>query len=173
MLARLAFLLLLFICSQVAASATTAPSITPGSGVYSTVQSTVTLTGDPGDSLYFTTSGSQPSSGSNLYSTPFAIGSTSTIKAIAYASGVPSTVTSANIQSDVNTLPIPRTGLKLWLKGDLGTVLSGLNISTWSDLSGSNPANDATQGTAANQALLVNPAINGLPSGAFNGTSRR
>ncbi|OPZ89968.1 MAG: hypothetical protein BWY75_00932 [bacterium ADurb.Bin425] len=161
------------IAAAAAALATTAPTITPGTGVYSKVESSVTISGDPGDSLYFTTNGSNPTSSSTPYTTPISIGSSATIKAIAYASGVPSSVTTAYIDNEVNTLPVPRSGLKLWLKGDFGTVLSGSNITQWSDLSGSSPANNATQGTAANQALLVNPAINGLPSGAFNGSSRR
>lgn len=164
---------LLQLASVCAAFATTAPSITPGTGVYSKVESTVTITGDPGDSLFFTTDGSNPTSSSTPYTVPVAINSSATIKAIAYASGVPSSVTTAYIDNDVNTLPVPRSGLKLWLKGDFGTVLSGSNITQWSDLSSSAPANNATQGTAANQALIVNPALNGLPSGAFNGSSRR
>jgi hypothetical protein len=62
--------------------------------------------------------------------------------------------------------------LQLWLKGDFGTVLSGSNITQWSDLSGVAPANNATQATSASQATLVSSALNGYPSASFNGTSR-
>lgn len=159
--------------SQVAALATTAPTVAPGSGVYPQVQSTVTIAGDAGNQIYFTTDGSNPSNLSTPYTVPVAIGNTAVIKAIAYASGVPSSITTSRIQSDITTLPVPRNGLKLWLKADFGPVLSGSNITQWSDLSSSSPANDATQGTAANQATLVNPSINGFPGGSFNGSSRR
>ncbi|MCA0313154.1 MAG: chitobiase/beta-hexosaminidase C-terminal domain-containing protein [Candidatus Melainabacteria bacterium] len=112
------------IAATAAALATTAPTITPGTGVYSKVESSVTISGDPGDSLYFTTDGSNPTSSSTPYTTPISIGSSATIKAIAYASGVPSSVTTAYIDNEVNTLPVPRSGLKLWLKGDFGVTSS-------------------------------------------------
>ncbi len=90
----------------------------------------------------------------------------------AQLSGVNSTETIANIQSDETTLGVPRTGLKLWVKGDFGPILSGSNITQWNDLSGTAPANNATQATGSKQATLVSPAINGYPSASFNGSSR-
>ncbi len=167
----LAFCLLLGYTSN-AALATNPPVITPANGVQSTVQTTFSITGDPGASFYYTTNGANPTTFSTPYVSPVAIGSTATIKAIADLSGVSSTVTTANIQSDPDTLPVPRTSLQLWLKGDFGTVLSGSNLTQWSDLSGVAPANNATQATSASQATLVSSALNGYPSASFNGTSR-
>jgi hypothetical protein len=165
-------LCLLFGSGTQAALATNPPVITPANGVQSTVQTTFSITGDPGASFYYTTNGANPTTSSTPYALPVSIGSTATIKAIADLSGVSSTVTTANIQSDPDTLPVPRTSLQLWLKGDFGTVLSGSNITQWSDLSGVAPSNNATQATSASQATLVSSALNGYPSASFNGTSR-
>ncbi|MBP9092305.1 chitobiase/beta-hexosaminidase C-terminal domain-containing protein [bacterium] len=164
--------LALSLASALPSFATSPPVITPPSGTYSTVQPTVTITGDPGANFFFTTNGSVPSVLSTPYSGPVSIGKTATIKAIADLSGVQSTVTTANIQSDPSSLPVPRTGLSLWLKSEFGPLLSGSNITQWHDLSGAAPANNATQATGSKQATLVSPAINGYPSASFNGSSR-
>ncbi len=154
------------------AFATTPPTITPGTGVYSTVQPTVTITAEPGATIFYTTTGAPATPASPVYSSAFSIGDKATIRSIAQLSGVNSTETIANIQSDENTLGVPRTGLKLWVRGDFSPILSGSNITQLNDLSGSVPPNNGTQATGANQATLVSPAINGYPSASFNGTSR-
>lgn len=157
--------------TQLAAHAVNAPVITPGTGVYATKKTSVTITADPGDTIYFTSDGSVPTTGSTVYSSPIAIGDTATIKAIAWNSGVSSSVTYAYIQSDVTSTGVPRTGLSLWLRGEFGPVTSGSNVTQWSDLSGSSPANDATQGTGADQPTLVTDAVNGLSAVSFDGSS--
>ncbi|GEM_PF-971710 len=69
-------LCLLILCELVgpAAMATTAPTITPATGVYSTVQPTATITGDPGATCYYTTDGTTPTVASTVYTSPIAIG---------------------------------------------------------------------------------------------------
>lgn len=57
-------------------------------------------------------------------------------------------------------------GLDAWYRGDKVT-LNGTTVSTWNDQSGT--SNDATQGTAASQPLLVNAVKNGLPVLRFDG----
>lgn len=159
-----------FVCAQ-RALAVTAPTISPGSGVYSTYQSTATITATPGDQIYYSVNGTDPTNLSTPYTVPINLGATNTIKAVAYNAGVPSAITTSYIQSDVNSLSIPRNGLSLWLR-DFGAIVSGSNITQWSDLSGSSPANNATQATSTKQATLVTSAINGINAGLFNGTSR-
>lgn len=148
------------------------PVITPSTGVYSTVQPTVTITGDAGATFYYTTNGTPATTSSTVYSAPFSIGDTATIRSVAFLSGATSAETIANIQSDENTLGVPRTGLKLWVRSDFSPILSGSNITQLNDLSGSAPANNGTQATGSKQATLISPAINGYPSASFNGTSR-
>ncbi|MBK9620129.1 MAG: chitobiase/beta-hexosaminidase C-terminal domain-containing protein [Candidatus Obscuribacter sp.] len=167
----LAICLYLMIAGASQALAVTAPTITPGTGVYSTYQSTATITATPGDQIYYTSDGTNPTNLSTLYTVPIALGATNTIKAVAYNTGVPSAITTGYIQNDVNSLSIPRAGMSLWLR-DFGAVVSGSNITQWSDLSGSIPANNATQATSTKQATVVSGAINGINAGLFNGSSR-
>jgi hypothetical protein len=157
--------------SQEAALATVAPTVTPSTGTYSTAQPTATITVEPGATAYYTLNGSTPSSGSTPYTTPIPLGDTTVIRTISYLSGVPSTVTDAFIDNDPNSLPVPRTGLQLWLKGSFGPVLNSGKVSQWTDLSGVTPPNNATQGTSGNQPTVLADAINGEDVVAFNGSS--
>ena len=146
------------------AQVTTPPTITPGTGLYASSQS-ITMSAGGGASIYYTLNGTTPSSLSTPYTGAFTIGSTTQVKAIAYVSGVPSTVTSALIGVDPTTQPLARSGLMLWLRSDMGVTSSGGNpdsVSSWLDLSGS--SNDGTQSTTANQPQLIQNAVNGWPS---------
>jgi hypothetical protein len=65
----------------------TAPTFSPGSGSYTSTQ-TVTLSDPtPGAVIYYTTDGSIPSTSSAKYSAPLSIGTSTTVNAIATASG--------------------------------------------------------------------------------------
>ncbi|MBO6099133.1 MAG: chitobiase/beta-hexosaminidase C-terminal domain-containing protein [Prevotella sp.] len=62
--------------------------------VISCASNTVTITSaTEGATIYYTTNGTEPTSGSTPYSAPFSIGATTTVKAIAIKSGTPSAVT--------------------------------------------------------------------------------
>ncbi|MDD4869525.1 MAG: DUF2341 domain-containing protein, partial [Kiritimatiellae bacterium] len=71
---------------------------------------------------------------------------------------------------DPDPSPTNIAGLMLWLKADAGiqTNESGC-VTSWTDQSGSNVV--ASQGTADNQPLYVEGAINGLPAVRFDGTN--
>jgi len=86
-------------------------------------------------------------------------------------------VAAGNAQTSFATVsatpPVPKTigGLRLFLRADAGTTVDGTNkISVWSDqgLLG----NDASQGTATSQPILVPNALNGLPVVRFNGSGQ-
>ena len=63
------------------------PVITPGTGTYTSAQ-TVTITdGTSGAAIYYTTNGTQPTTSSTLYTGAFTVNATTTVKAIAVASG--------------------------------------------------------------------------------------
>jgi len=74
-----------------------APSFSPGGGAYSSAQSVAITTSTSGASIRYTTNGSTPTSTSGtLYSGPVSISVTTTLKAIAYKSGMTdSSVTTA------------------------------------------------------------------------------
>lgn len=145
------------------------PLITPSSGVYGSNQS-VSIIGDPGAQVYYTTDGSTPTTGSTLYTGEFSISSTTVIKAIAVQPFATSNVSNANIQIDVKTANVPRSGMSLWLKADHGLVTSSSEVSEWKDMSAS--ANNAAQATSADRPILVANAVNGLPAVSFDGTSQ-
>ena len=65
------------------------PTYSPVAGTYTTIQTVTIATATSGASIRYTTNGSNPSeTAGTLYSGPVAIGSTTTLKAIAYASGM-------------------------------------------------------------------------------------
>jgi hypothetical protein len=75
-----------------------APVFSPAAGTYTSAQAVTITTTTSGASIRYTTDGSAPSAtAGNLYSGPVSIGATTTLKAIAYASGLKSSnVTSGN-----------------------------------------------------------------------------
>jgi len=66
------------------------PTFSPVAGPYATDQTVTIATTTAGASIRYTTDGSNPSeTAGNLYSGPIAVNATTTLKAIAYTSGVP------------------------------------------------------------------------------------
>lgn len=63
------------------------PTFSPAGGNYTSSQSVTISDTTNGASIYYTTDGSTPTSSSTLYSTPIAVSSTTTINAIAVATG--------------------------------------------------------------------------------------
>lgn len=63
------------------------PQFSPAAGTYSTSQNVTLTDTTPGSTMYYTLDGSDPTSGSAVYSGPIAVTSTEIIKAIAMASG--------------------------------------------------------------------------------------
>ena len=73
-----------------------APVFNPPAGTYTTAQTVTLSTATPGASIRYTTDGSTPTETSGtLYSAPIAVSSTSTIQALAYASGMTDSIVSS------------------------------------------------------------------------------
>jgi hypothetical protein len=66
---------------------TATPTFSPGSGTYTTTQSVTIKDSTPNASIYYTTDGSTPSTGSTLYSGPIKVATSQTIQAVALAPG--------------------------------------------------------------------------------------
>ena len=64
-----------------------APVITPANGTYTEAQ-TVTIMAEEGTIVYYTTDGSEPTKASAVYSEPFTVSETTTVKAIAVKEGL-------------------------------------------------------------------------------------
>jgi hypothetical protein len=63
------------------------PVITPGTGSYTSAQTVSITDGTPGATIRYTTDGNDPTGASPLYTAPFAVTSTATVKALATAPG--------------------------------------------------------------------------------------
>jgi hypothetical protein len=85
------------------------PLINPGTGTYAGAQSVSIICTTPGSSIYYTTNGNVPLLGSVytfLYTGPFAVNSTATIRAMGTASGM---VNSANAVATLTITSPPAT----------------------------------------------------------------
>ena len=80
-----------------------APTFTPAAGTYTSPQSVALADSTPGATIYYTTDGSTPTTASKIYSSAISVGSTTTIEAIATASGYSTSATS----SAVYTINLP------------------------------------------------------------------
>jgi hypothetical protein len=63
------------------------PVFSPAAGSFSGAQSVTIKDATAGSTIYYTTNGTVPTSGSNLYTGPIAVGATTTINALAVATG--------------------------------------------------------------------------------------
>lgn len=86
-------------------STVTPPTITPDGGDILASQE-ISLSAEDGASIYYTINGDNPTTSSTLYTDPFTLNSSATVKAIAVKDGVSSTVTSAtfNVVAGVPTI---------------------------------------------------------------------
>lgn len=149
--------------------ATAPPQFSPPAGTYSTSQ-TVTLTDTtPGSTMYYTLDGSDPTSGSAVYSGPIAVTSTETIKAIATASGgaaSPISTASYTIGAPSSTPVLVSLSPAFTSAGSQGFALT-VNGSAFSQgsviLWGSVPL--ATQFVNGNQLVIQVPAPDSATAG--------
>lgn len=83
---------------------TAMPTFSPVAGTYSAAQNVTISDSTAGATIYYTTDGSVPTTGSKQYSAPLAISSTTTVSAIAIASGYTSSAT-ATATYTINVVP--------------------------------------------------------------------
>lgn len=101
-----------------------APTFSPVGGTYSTAQTVTVSTTTSGASIRYTTDGSTPTSTTGtLYSGPITVSSTTTVKAIAYASGfTDSAVSTATYTIAVTPAKIVVPGASVLASADDGNV---------------------------------------------------
>ena len=124
--------------SSVATAAT--PSASPAPGTYSSAQSVTLTSSTSGASIYYTLDGSTPTSSSTLYSGPFTLSSSATLKAIATASGFANSAVYSG-QYTISTAPATYAS-----NGCSNSLSSGSSIGC------------GVSGVTAGQTLLVNVA---------------
>ncbi|HPY86677.1 MAG TPA: chitobiase/beta-hexosaminidase C-terminal domain-containing protein [Spirochaetota bacterium] len=81
------------------------PVITPSSGTYTSAQTISISCGTSGASIYYTTNGNTPDTGSTLYSGTFTLSSSATVKAIAVKSGYNNSSVASNTYT-INTTAV-------------------------------------------------------------------
>jgi sugar lactone lactonase YvrE len=109
---------------------TATPTFSPAGGTYTSIQSVTISDTTSGAKIYYTTDGTTPSAGSNLYSAAISVSSTETIQAIAIATGFSNSAV-ASAAYTIN-LPPAKPGVvmsQVTLYGKLtsGGVLDGGN----------------------------------------------
>ena len=88
------------------ADSASAPAFSPGSGTYTTSRTVALTTSTSGASINYTTDGATPSDTvGTLYTGPITITATTTLKAIAYASGLDNSPVSAATHLIVTSRP--------------------------------------------------------------------
>jgi hypothetical protein len=81
------------------------PVTSPNAGTYTSTQTVALSDTTPASTIYYTTNGSTPTTGSTVYSSPLTVSTTQTVKAIASASGF----TNSSVGSSLYTINIPPT----------------------------------------------------------------
>ena len=82
---------------------TAAPTFSPAVGTYTTIQTIALTDATKGASIYYTLNGTTPSTASTLYTTPLALSQTTTIKAVAAATGYANSI----VASATYTINLP------------------------------------------------------------------
>ena len=131
------------------------PTFSVPAGTYTSAQTVSISDTTPGATIYYTTNGTTPTTGSTVYNGAIAISSTETIEAIAVAGGFEN----SNVASATYTINLPPTFT-------LGTSPSSLTVN-----SGSEGTATLTVTPQNGFASTVSFACSGLPSGASCGFS--
>jgi|GEM_PF-1250427 len=92
-----------------------APTMSPAGGIFATAKQVTLTSPSSGDTIYYTTDGkTMPSRTSTRYTTPFVVGASKTVKAIAVKAGVVSSIVTSDsfAIADTTTFGIPwQTGI--------------------------------------------------------------
>ena len=153
---------------QPTAAAPTLAGGAPAPGGYSGTQS-VSVNVPPGTTVYYTTDGNEPTTGSTQYTGPISVGSTTRLKFKAFRSGYAASPTlTASYVIDSQAV-FTKSGLLGWWRADAAVKVSGSNVSQWTDLSGS--GNHADQPTSGNRPVVEEGALNGKPVLNFDPTT--
>jgi hypothetical protein len=137
------------------------PTLSLPTGIYSTSQTETITPGQSGDTIYYTTNGTTPTTSSNIYTGPLTISSTTPLNVMEAGTGYSnSPVVTATCTIDPLT-SFTRTGLVAWYRADTGITQSSGSVSQWTDQSGS--GNNLTQSTGTLQPTLDTGVLNGQP----------
>ncbi len=146
-----------------------APRISPNGATFADAVTVSLTTPTPGAVVRYTTDGTTPTATSPLYTGPFELLATTTVRARAFRGGMkPSRVALASFTKASDFAPPAVPGLALWARADAGVSADAVGrVSVWSDQSGR--GNDLVQPTPGRQPVLQPDAANGFPLLRFDG----
>jgi hypothetical protein len=114
------------------------PTITPGTGTYTGLQNVSIVSATTGATIYYTTNGNVPSTSVNsftkLYTAPFQVNATTTIRAIAVKSGIENSAVAVAFLTINSSTPVAATPV---INPGTGTYLAPQTISITSSTPGS------------------------------------
>ena len=144
------------------------PNFTPVPGTYTSAQSVYITSATSGASIRYTTNGSTPSSTvGTVYSTPLSIGSTTTLKAIAYKSGTSdSTITTGAYTINAGGGSIGSISREVWT-GISGTFVSNIPVGTAPNIIDTLPSFEAPTNWAENYGTRIRGYITAPATGDY------
>jgi glucosylceramidase len=131
-----------------------APTFTPTPGTYTAAQSVTIADSTAGASIYYTVDGTAPTASSTLYTQPIAIAATTTIKAIAAASGY----ANSSVASGTYTIALPAADAPV-LSPAPGTYTTAQSVTLTDDLPGATIYYTTDGSTPTLQSQAYNGAI--------------
>lgn len=144
--------------------------LTPAGGTFTSTQSVTLSSPTSGASIYYTTDGTEPTTSSTLYSGVFSVAATTTVKAIAVETGLPTSTVTQEVFTIEPSLDLPLANLELWLRADRGTTVDGnQQLSAWKDQSGQ--GRHAAQAVGALQPVVLANWLNNQPVVDFDGNN--
>jgi hypothetical protein len=148
-----------------------APEASPNGGTFTETVAVELQTATPGAEVRYTTDGSTPDESSPLYTGPFTLTQTMTVRARGFRAEMnPSSVTVATFTEASDFSPVGIPGLALWTRSDAGLIAdSSGRVSEWRDQSPR--ANHLVQGVFSAQPVWLGGEANGLPVLRFDGTN--
>lgn len=139
-----------------------APSFSPGGGTYSSAQSVTITTSTSGASIRYTTDGSTPSATvGTVYSGPVSITSSTTLKAIAYGTGL----TASSVTTATYTISTSSGGTA-WEAESLARTTSGTAAVTESDSAASGGARVTLNATGTGSWMQF--TLPNVPAGTYS-----
>ncbi len=156
---------------EVGAEPLVPPVASPDGGFFSNAQLVTLSHPVSGTEIRYTTDGSDPTTSSTLYTSPFQVTASATVKARAFRSGnSASAVEESNFIIEPGAPSVPqRQAMMLWLRAGVGMVSDTDGVSMWRDLSGK--GRDARQDTVAARPALTASVIGGAPGLVFDGSN--
>jgi glucosylceramidase len=130
------------------------PTFTPAPGTYTAAQSVTIADSTAGASVYYTVDGTTPTTSSTLYTQPIAIAATTTIKAIAAASGF----ANSSAASGTYTIALPAADAPV-LSPAPGTYTSAQSVTLTDDMPGATIYYTTDGSTPTVQSQAYNGAI--------------